>query len=101
MLAGEANLLLADDDAAVTWLRRSVEANRNFPIALFLLAAALANLGRQEDATAAVAAALALDPAVTVRRLQGMLTGMSDNPIFQAQIPHVLEGLRKAGFPEG
>jgi len=26
---------------------------------------------------------------------------MSDNPTFQAQIPHVLEGLRKAGFPEG
>jgi tetratricopeptide (TPR) repeat protein len=101
MLAGYANLLLADDDAAVTWLHRSVEANRNFPIAVFWLAAGLANLGRREDASAAVAAALVLDPAVTVRRLQSILTGMSDNPTFQAQIPHVFEGLRKAGFPEG
>jgi hypothetical protein len=96
-----ANLCLANDDAAVTWLRRSVEANRNLPITLFWLAAALANLGGREDATAAVDAALALDPSVTVGRLQGMLTGMSDNPTFQAQIPRVLEGLRKAGFPEG
>ena len=101
MLAGMANLCLADDDAAVTWLRRSVEANRNLPMTLFWLAAALANLGKQEDATAAVDAALALDPSVTVGRLRGMLTGMSDNSTFQAQIPHVLEGLRKAGFPEG
>jgi tetratricopeptide (TPR) repeat protein len=101
MLAGMANLCLAEDDTAVTWLRRSVEANRNFPMAQFWLAAALANLGRQEDATAAVDAALALDPSVSVGRLQGGLKGMSDNPTFRAQIPHVLEGLRKAGFPEG
>ena len=101
MLAGMANLCLADDDAAVTWLRRSVEANRNLPMTLFWLAAALANLGKQEDATAAVDAALALDPSVTLGRLRGMLTGMGDHPTFQAQIPHVLEGLRKAGFPEG
>ncbi len=101
MLAGMANLCLANDDAAVTWLRRSVEANRNLPITLFWLAAALANLGRQDDATATVDAALALDPSVTVGRLQRMLTGMSDNPTFQAQISRVLEGLRKAGFPEG
>jgi tetratricopeptide (TPR) repeat protein len=101
MLAGMANLCLANDDIAVTWLRRSVEANRNLPITLFWLAAALANLGRREDATAAVEAALALDPSVTVGRLQSMLTGMSDNPTFQAQIARVLEGLRKAGFPEG
>ena len=101
MLAGMANLCLANDDVAVTWLRRSVEANRNLPITLFWLAAALANLGRREDATAAVDAALALDPLVTVGRLQSMLTGMSDNPTFQAQISRVLEGLRKAGFPQG
>ena len=101
MLAGMANLCLAEDDTAVTWLRRSVEANRNLPMAQFWLAAALANLGRQEDATAAVDAALVLDPSVTVGRLQGGLTGMGDNPTFQAQIPHVLEGLRKAGFPKG
>ena len=82
MLAGMANLCLANDDAAVTWLRRSVEANRNLPITLFWLAAALANLGRREDATAAVDAALALDPSVTVGRLQGMLTGMSDKSNF-------------------
>jgi TolB-like protein/class 3 adenylate cyclase len=101
MLAGMANLCLANDDAAVTWLRRSVEANRNLAITLFWLAAALANLGKQEDATTAADAALVLDPSVTVGRLRGNLTGMSDSPTFQAQIPHILEGLRKAGFREG
>ena len=101
MLAGMANLCLGEDDAAVTWLRRSVEANRNLAITLFWLAAALANLGKQEDASTAADAALALDPSVTVGRLRGNLTGMSDSPTFQAQIPHILEGLRKAGFPEG
>jgi len=43
--AGVSKLLLGEDAAAVNWLRRCVEANRNYPIAHFHLAAALASPG--------------------------------------------------------
>jgi tetratricopeptide (TPR) repeat protein len=101
MLGGLANLCLGDDDAAVGWLRRSIEANRNFPMTQFLLASALAQLGRQESATAAVDAGLALDPAFTVGRLRNMLTAMGDNPTYQVQVERIFDGLHKAGVPEG
>jgi tetratricopeptide (TPR) repeat protein len=45
MYPGVAKLWHGADAEAVAWLRRSVEANRNFPIAHFYLAAALAHLG--------------------------------------------------------
>jgi hypothetical protein len=45
---------LKADTEAVTWLRRALEANRNFPIAHFALAAALALLGEIDQARAAV-----------------------------------------------
>jgi TolB-like protein len=45
MLGGLAKLCLGDDEAAVAWLRRSIETNRNFPLPQFFLASALAHLG--------------------------------------------------------
>ena len=74
---------------------------RNFPMTQFLLASALAQLGRQESATAAVDAGLALDPAFTVRRLRNMLTALGENPTYQAQVKRIFDGLHKAGVPEG
>ena len=46
MFAGFAKLQLGADAEAVAWLRRRIEANRNYPRAHFHLAAALALLGR-------------------------------------------------------
>ena len=66
--AGFAKLDLGADAEAVTWLRRSLEANRNYPLAHFHLAAALALLGQLEEARDAVQAGLALDPTFTIRR---------------------------------
>ena len=43
---GRAKIQLGADVEAVDWLRRSIEANRNFPYTHFALAAALALLGR-------------------------------------------------------
>lgn len=100
MLGGLANLCLGDDEAAVAWLHRSIESNRSFPQTQFLLASALAQLGRKEAATAAVDAGLALDPAFTVRRLRHILTAGGDNSTYQAQIERVFDGLQKAGAPE-
>ena len=44
--AGLAKLHLGSYEQAVAWLRRAIEANRNYPPAYFHLAAALAQLGR-------------------------------------------------------
>jgi TolB-like protein len=49
----------------VAWMRRSLEANRNQPIAHFLLGAMLAQLGEPDEARAAVQTGLAFDPGFT------------------------------------
>jgi TolB-like protein/class 3 adenylate cyclase len=96
--AGIAKQVLGDDAEAVAWLRRCLEANRNYPIAHFQLAASLALLGLLEEARAAVRAGLALDPTFTLRRMRGR---MSDDPTFRAGSKRVHEGMRMAGVPEG
>ena len=95
--AGFTKLVLGADAEAVGWLRRCLEANRNYPIAHFHLAAALALLGSLEEARDAVRAGLALDPTFTIRRMRGR---MSDDPTFRAGSERVREGMRMAGVPE-
>ena len=98
-MAGLAKLHFGDFEQAVTWCRRSIEANRNFPSANFDLAAALVLLGFDE-AHAAVKAGLALNPIYTVSRVGAAWTAMSDDPTYLVQIERTLEALRKAGVPE-
>ena len=95
---GLAKLLFGADGEAVVWLRRSLEANRNYPIAHFQLAAALALLGSLEEARAAVRAGLALDPTFTLLRMRG--TALSDDPAFRAASRRVGRGMVMAGVPE-
>jgi TolB-like protein/Flp pilus assembly protein TadD len=97
-MAGVAKLQLGSDEEAVAWERRSIDANRNLPLAHFNLAAALAHLGRLDEARAGVQAGLALDPTFTVRRWRSIK--ISDNPTFLAQRQRIQDGLRKAGVPE-
>jgi TolB-like protein/Flp pilus assembly protein TadD len=88
----------ADAEAAV-WLRRSVEANRNYPFAHFYLAVALAYLGEMDEARAAVQSGLALQPNFTIRRYRG--TAACNHPAYLAGRERTYEGLRLAGVPEG
>jgi TolB-like protein len=100
---GFAKLQLGADAEAVAWLRRSIEANRNFPFAHFDLAAALALLGRLDEARAAAQAGLGLNPTFTVRRFleaAANARGLSD-PANLAGHERILEGMRLAGVPEG
>ena len=99
-MAGLAKLHFGDYEQAVTWCRRSIEANRNFPSANFDLAAALVLLGRFDEAHAAVKAGLALNPIYTVSRVGAAWTAMSDDPTYLVQIERTLEALRRAGVPE-
>jgi hypothetical protein len=50
------------------WLRRSTEANRNFPLAHVLLAAALGLTGALDEARTAARTGLALNAGFTIRR---------------------------------
>jgi TolB-like protein len=99
MLVGIAKSQVGAYAEAVAWLRRSIDANRNVPYTHFNLAAALALLGRLDEARAAAQAGLVLDPGFTIRRFQRSLS--SDNPIYLVKRERVYEGMRVAGLPEG
>ena len=96
---GLAKLHLEADAEAVEWLRRCLKANPNYPLAHFELAAALALLGRLDEARAAAKAGLTLDPTFTIRRLKAI--PYSGNPKFRAASKRILQGMRMAGIPEG
>jgi tetratricopeptide (TPR) repeat protein len=98
--AGMAKLQLGSWEQAIAWYRRSIEANRNFPIAYCSLAAALAQLGRLGEAHSAVKAGLALNPSFTVSRVRAARTARSDDPSYLAGLEPEFEGMRKAGVPE-
>jgi tetratricopeptide (TPR) repeat protein len=74
MFLGSAKSFLGADAEAVVWLRR-------MPFTHFNLAAALAQLGRLDEAQAAARARLALDPSFTLRRFR-----------LNAALPRLVEG---------
>ena len=98
--AGIAKNHIGSWEQAVGWLRRAIEANRNFPTAYFSLAAALAQLGQLDEARSAVKAGLALNPIYSISRARASRTAWSDDPTYLAQLEPLIEGWRKAGLPE-
>jgi hypothetical protein len=62
------------------------------------MAAALALLGRLDEARAEVKAGHALAPGYSIARFLSMAE--SDNPTYLKQRERILEGLRQAGVPE-
>jgi TolB-like protein len=98
MFVGISKMLVGQNDAAVAWLRRSIESNRNNPMSHFHLAAALALLDLDEDARSAPRDGLALNPQFTVARYEG--AWRYQNFDYSAGRQAILEGLRKAGLPE-
>jgi TolB-like protein len=95
---GIAKLQIGADAEAIAWLQRCLEANRNHAVAHFQLAAALALLGKLDQARAAVNAGLALNPTFTIRRLH--TTASNDNAAYLAGRERLCEGMRMAGVPE-
>ncbi|MET4118378.1 TolB-like protein/Tfp pilus assembly protein PilF [Bradyrhizobium sp. JR1.5] len=96
---GMAKLQLDADADAADWLRRSIETNRNYPLAHFALAAALGLLGALEEGRTAAKAGLALNPGFTIHRLRAAKS--SDNPTYLAWRERLYEGLRLVGVREG
>ena len=101
MFVGAAKIHLGKDEEAMGWLRRSIEANRNNPLSHVFLAAALAVLGRPDEARAAARAALTLNPQLTIARFEVFFAQFSENQINLAGRDRVIEGVRKAGVPDG
>jgi tetratricopeptide (TPR) repeat protein len=98
-MAGSAKLRLGREEEAVAWLRRSIETNRSFPGSHFVLAAALARLGRLPEARFEAQAGLAISPTFTISRFRAGASG-DDKPAWIAGYERIIDGLRKAGVPE-
>ena len=96
--AGTAKLHLRKDEEAVAWFRRAIDANRNFAFTHLSLAAALAHLGRMDEARAAAKAGLGLEPSFTIGRFSA--GARSDNPVYLAGRDRIYEGMRRTGIPE-
>lgn len=96
--AGTSKLHLAKHEEAVTWFRRAIEANRNFAFTHLSLAAALAHLGRIDEARAAAKAGLALEPSFTIGRFRA--GARSDNRAYLSGRERIYEGMRRAGVPD-
>jgi TolB-like protein/class 3 adenylate cyclase len=96
---GIAKLWEGGDAEAAAWMLRSIEANPNYPLAHFYLAAALAHFGEVDEARAAVKAGLALQPNFTISRYRA--SSACNHPAYLAGRERTYEGMRLAGVPEG
>jgi TolB-like protein/class 3 adenylate cyclase/Flp pilus assembly protein TadD len=98
VIVGISFIAIGRNAEASHWLSRSLETNASSPIAHFWQAAALANLGRIEEAKAAARVGLQMNPNFTVSRFRA--AEASDNPVYLAGRVRVFEGLLLAGVPE-
>jgi adenylate cyclase len=90
---------LAQWAQAIEWCRKSTATDAGYWLPYVDLAAAYAWTGRDVEARAAIAELLKLMPGYTVRKWAD--AGLSDNPTFRAEYQRIVDGLRKAGLPEG
>ena len=93
----EAQFALGNDEAAIEWADKALrEPNALwFPAALRITA--LANLGRDEEARAAVVAFVSKFPHMTLSRIRSVSFQYTE-PVIAARY---FDGLRRAGLPEG
>ena len=90
---------LAQWEEAIDWCSKSISNDaRNF-YPLVDLAAANAWAGHDKEAKEAVAQLQKVYPGFTVQTWAGI--HWTDDPTFNAQYARIVEGLRKAGLPEG
>jgi TolB-like protein/Flp pilus assembly protein TadD len=94
-----AKLHLGAYEDALGVYRRSIDLNPNYPTARFYYAAALAEVGRLDEAKTEVKAGLVLNLGFTIRRYRA--GAQSDNPAFLKGREWIIEDMRKAGVPEG
>ena len=96
---GRAQLILGDDDAAIQWLSRAVEANPDFTLSHAYLAAAYARKGDYARSRAAAASAMRVDPNFSLSAFEPPLPGY---PIAYREFweTKLLPAARLAGLPD-
>ena len=82
----------------MAWLRSSIKANGNYSRSHFILAAALAHLGRLDEAQSEVQAGSAIDQTFTIARFSAHV--ISHNSAYLSGRERLIDGMRKAGVPE-
>ena len=98
LFVGFAKLGAGRDEEGVSWINRSMELNPNHPTPHCLLAAALARLGRLDEAREAARAGLQISPRFTIARFRSLAA--SDDPVYLVGRERLYEGMRLAGVPE-
>ena len=98
--AGSAKLHLGSYEQAIACFRRAIEANRNNPPAYLNLAAALAQLGRLDEARSAVKAGPALNPTYTVSRASSAWTARATTPHIWPCLSPFSTACARRGLPE-
>ena len=96
---GFAKNSLGRHEEAVAWLRQSISRNGRTAMAHFHLGSALAHLGQMDEARAAAAAGLAIDPTFNLASFRA--AQLTDDPYYLAWRERVIDGMRMAGVPEG
>jgi adenylate cyclase len=90
---------LAHWEQAIPWCEKSIVGNPQVWYPLVVLAAANAWAGRDKEAKDAAAQLQKVYPGFTVQTWAGI--HWTDDPTFNTQNQRIIEGLRKAGVPEG
>jgi hypothetical protein len=86
-------------EQAIEWCQKAVASAPEYLWPWVQLAAANAWAGHVKEAREAVAQLQKIHPDFTVQKYAA--THFSDDPTFTAQRARIVEGLRKAGLPEG
>ena len=92
---------LAQWEKAVEWCQKSIATDAGTWFPYVDLAAGSAWLDHDAEAKAAIAGLLKVYPGFTVQTFADVAARVTYNPTFADQIQRILEGLRKAGLPEG
>ena len=96
--AAHAHTLLGNDEQAQNLARQALSTGFKSYLAYSYLAAALANLGRIDEARRVVGEMLIANPEITLARLYA--NRRSDHPGYLSRWQRYLDGLRAAGLPE-
>lgn len=96
--AGWANLLLGRNDAALSWLQRSIAITPGSGRSHLLLAVAYQRLGRPDEAKAALATALELRPGSTA--LNVAVPTRNASPVFIEEGGQIVETMVEIGLPK-
>lgn len=91
-----ASLFQRHDEEALEWAGKAVQSRPDFGTAHAFVAAALAHLGRMDEARKALAEFKRLQPGYTIAKLRA--EKVSDNAAVLAGREHFFDGLRKAGL---